>query len=386
MKTKYLDIFLAFALVLIVVSGFAHTWQQATTLANYVGSVGMSADGKIICAVPSASHVVISADSGKTWALATNSPPPGTSLPGGVALSADGSKIFAVLNGNGTNRVFVSPDHGGTWIQTAFPGATNSFYPSCFIACSADGSKLVAATPYSPIYFSTNGGVDYSTSSAPKAPWSSVASSADGGLMIATASLGGVYFSGDFGASWILTALPTSLWNSVCTSSDGKWIGATDGFGSYVSSDGGRTWLTNQISGNTIACSADGTNWLITGEDIYTSTNGGTTWATNVSGSLWRAGAVSADGSEMAALGSEQGTWLGLATPSPRLNIQPQNSSLTISWIIPSTNFVLQQSLDLTPLSWASVSPGPTLNFSNLQQQVTVPAIGNSTFFRLMAQ
>lgn len=68
-------------------------------------------------------------------------------------------------------------------------------------------------------------------------------------------------------------------------------------------------------------------------------------------------------------------------TPSPQLNLGTSNSNLAISWTIPSTNFVLQQSADL--ISWADVTNPPALNFTNLQNQVTRPPSNSSGFYRL---
>ena len=53
------------------------------------------------------------------------------------------------------------------------------------------------------------------------------------------------------------------------------------------------------------------------------------------------------------------------------------------SWIIPSTNFVLEQNLDLTTTNWTPVTNPPALNLSNLQYQVILFPSNNSTFYRL---
>jgi hypothetical protein len=385
MKRKFRDVILTIGLLITVASAFAHTWQQATTLTS-AGSTAMSADGRIICVVNSASQSVISTNSGATWAVATNSPPHGTAYLGTVAISADGGKIFAALM-DSTTWMFVSTDQGATWAKTGFP-STN--LPSLYaVACSADGTKVITALPYNSIFYSTNGGINCYTSSIPNVA-ASLASSADGSRMIAgvldpSADDGGVYFSGDFGATWTLTSAPRWNIGSVCTSSDGKWIGAL-GIATYISSDSGVTWRTNQFTGRTIACSANGTNWIIASDHIYTSTDGGITWQTNLSSAQWLGGTVSADGDEMVAVGSGQGTWIGRLTPTPQLNIQPQNSTIGLSWLLPSTNFVLQQSSDISAINWAAVTNAPVLNFTNLNEDLNLPITTTNTFFRLMAQ
>jgi hypothetical protein len=385
MKRKFVNVILAIGLLITVVSGFAHTWQQATTLTS-AGATAMSADGRIICVVNSANHPVISTNSGATWAVATNSPPHGTAYLGTVAVSADGGKIFAAMTDLNT-WMFVSTNQGATWAKTGFP-STN--LPSLYsVACSADGTKVITALPYNSVFYSTNGGISCYTSSLPNVA-ASLASSADGSRMLAgvvnpAANDGGVYFSSDFGATWTQTSAPHRNIGSVCTSSDGKWIGAL-GSETYISSDSGVTWRTNQFTGKTIACSANGTNWIIASDHIYTSTDAGVTWQTNLSTAQWLGGVVSADGDEMAAVGSGQGTWIGRLTPSPQLNIQSQDPNVLVSWLIPSTNFLLQQSADLSNPTWTPVANLPTLNFTNLNQEVTVPVTTTNAFFRLIAQ
>jgi hypothetical protein len=68
-------------------------------------------------------------------------------------------------------------------------------------------------------------------------------------------------------------------------------------------------------------------------------------------------------------------------TPAPQLNLAPSGSNLNVSWIIPSTNFVLQQTADL--VSWADLTNAPTLNFTNLQNEIILSPTGSSGFYRL---
>ena len=380
MKTKSLKLLLAFTLSLIVVSGFAFTWQQVNPMQQ--GSLGMSADGRIICAIPPNARAIISTNSGSTWNTITTNLT-GDGFVGGTAVSGDGSKIFGTFVTNFIRSVFISTNFGATWTRTAFPRLS---FPAV-LACSADGMTVVAAISDSGIYYSTNAGVNCNTSSAPAVIWSTIASSADGGQMVAAAVSGSVYFSQDFAATWAPTNLPSQNWNTVCVSSDGKWVGAISSVNSYISSNSGVTWQTN-MAGRAFACSANGTCWLIGGtQQIYTSTDNASTWQTNLSAGPWYSGAVSADGCQMIAIGSSaQGIQLGRLTPSPQLNIQSQDPNVSISWLIPSTNFVLQQSSDVSNPAWTPVSINPTLNFTNLNQQVTVPGNGSNAIFRLSAQ
>ena len=207
MKRKFVDVILAIGLLITVASAFAHTWQQATTLTE-AGSTAMSADGRIICVVNSGNHPVISTNSESNfWDVATNSPPLGSAYLGNVAVSADGAKIFAALStdlGLKTS-MFVSTDQGATWAKRA--SQIQTFFTNYCVACSADGTKVIAASWVSPVFYSTNGGINCYTSSFPTLGSFALASSADGGRMIAGvvdpgANDGGVYFSSDFGATW----------------------------------------------------------------------------------------------------------------------------------------------------------------------------------------
>jgi len=268
MKTKFLEIILSIALILVVVTSFAHTWQQGTTLTS-AGATAMSADGRIICVVNSSNHPFISTDSGKTWALAMNSPPWGSYHLGTVAISADGGKILAALATNTTTKtwMFVSSDQGANWEKTGFPVTTTA--TNYYVACSADGTKVITSLGNGPIFYSTNGGVNCYTSSVPNGGYL-LASSADGTRMIAAAGALGLYFSSDFGVNWISQNLPLSGFVSLCTSSDGKTIGLT-GISTIISTDSGVTWRTNTLGGQTIACSAQGSDWIVAGNQIYTS-------------------------------------------------------------------------------------------------------------------
>src|SRR4051812_42790474 len=113
MKIKSIDVILAATLLVTVVSGFAFTWQQTSGPIPF-GTIRMSADGRIICAVNSGGHPAISTDSGQTWFSPTTSPFGAVLFPSQSAMSADGSKIYAVMSTNiavGTS-VYISADHG----------------------------------------------------------------------------------------------------------------------------------------------------------------------------------------------------------------------------------------------------------------------------------
>jgi hypothetical protein len=124
---------------------------------------------------------------------------------------------------------------------------------------------------------------------------------------------------------------------------------------------------------------------------IYTSTNMGVDWTSNNAPlEHWSAMADSADGNKMVALTSQSpsaGIFTAQTAATPRLNIASgNNDNLAFSWIVPSTNFVLQQNVDLTTTNWMTLTNAPTLNLTNLQDEVFLPGTNTSDFFRLVEQ
>jgi len=120
------------------------------------------------------------------------------------------------------------------------------------------------------------------------------------------------------------------------------------------------------------------------GGPIYTSTNAGASWTPNGTPSLnWCSVASSADGSKLVAVANGGGIWTSQSTPVPLLSITPSGTNLVLSWIVPSMDFLLQQNSDLTTTNWMEVTNTPTLNLTNLQNQVTLSSPVGNRFYRL---
>ena len=116
---------------------------------------------------------------------------------------------------------------------------------------------------------------------------------------------------------------------------------------------------------------------------IYSSTDSGATWiSNNIVINLWSGVASSADGGELLAVNPNY-VYMSKFTVSPQINTSVAGTNLAFSWTVPSTNFVLQQSLDFT--SWSAVTNAPVLNFTNLQYQVSLTPSDSSGFFRLIS-
>jgi hypothetical protein len=115
---------------------------------------------------------------------------------------------------------------------------------------------------------------------------------------------------------------------------------------------------------------------------IYTSVDSGANRVSNNAPSLyWKSVASSADGSKLMAVAYDGGIWTSQSTPAPQMNIMPTNGNLALSWIVPSTNFVIQQSPDLS--SWTDMTNPPVLDLTSLQNEVILSPTNSSGFYRL---
>lgn len=371
----------------------AQTWTQTSAPTNDWRSIASSADGKILAAAvgnPAGGSfpIYVSTNSGADWT--SNSASDGTWL--SIASSADGTKLVAVGSSPNGN-IITSTNSGTTWIKTNEP---NNGWES--VASSADGSKLIAGTDGG-IYTSMDFGNTWTSNNIRTADWISVASSADGMKLFAnwhppTGYSGGpppstLSTSTNASMNWTyLTNGPDAI--SVCCSCDGTKLAAA--YGRIVTStNSGLTWQLTSAPNAAFSCiasSADGTKlvasagvYASTGP-IYTSTDSGNTWTSNnAPNQVWTSVASSADGNKLVAVAFNGGIWTSQTMPTPQLNIAPTNSNLNLSWIVPSTNFVLQQSFDLS--NWNDVTDAPALNLTNLQDEVIQSPTNGSSFYRL---
>jgi hypothetical protein len=376
MNSKLLEVVLLFGILLLLVAGFAPSWTQTSANANISWlRIASSADGKIVCAITSGSPALISTNGGTSWT--TNGNPAAYMA---IATSADGTKLIMSGRTNSGTYILVSTNTGKVWNQTILPNGN-----WLAVASSADGVRLVAAIDGGFIYSSTNSGATWKTNTTLSKSWTSLVSSADGNQFVAAAYGDEIYISTNSGWNWTPTGAPTESWRSICSSSNGRKLAAAGGGVTYISTNSGSTWATTNIDGQSIACSADGTKLVIVGDtQIQTSTDSGMTWVTNNAPSGWYGVASSADGCKLVAANRFfMGIWVGQTTPSPQLNLQPTNGMLALSWIVPSTNFVLQQNLDLTMTNWVTLTNTPALNLTNLHNETALSPSSDGGFFRL---
>jgi photosystem II stability/assembly factor-like uncharacterized protein len=390
-------------------SAVAQSWTPTSAPSKNWVAVASSIDGSKLIAGSLGWIYCLSTNSGMTWI--TNTQPQKGSAYGSwssIASSADGTKLVGIL----ANVIWVSTNSGNNWLSNNVSGG--SFFAS--VAMSADGSTLATVDEEAgSIYTSTNSGLTWMQTIAPSNDWLCIASSADGTKLVAgnesiSGSSGFIYASTNSGLTWMPTGAPTNeVWRSIASSADGsiliagsaEFIPSLTYGGVYTSTNFGMTWTSNNVPNaqwQSVASSADGTKLIAVAVEpsglIYRSTNSGTTWILNNTppNKSWNSVASSADGDKLVAapLGDQSFNPAPIytlqITPVPQLNLTLLSDNLALSWIVPSTNFVLQQNCDLSPANWVTLTNAPTLNFTNLQNQVMLSITNASGFFRLITQ
>ena len=225
-----------------------HTWNGPVALlaGSWIG-VATSADGNTVIAVTPKKAVEVSSDAGTSWipvisALATNA--------NAVACSYDGAKAIVagtagLVYTNSSTGVWASIGaSAGTWNAVAFSGSGNNYaagnssgtvvsllgVPATLtnknitgLVISADGTRLAACVNPGGIYTSTNGGANWTNSTAPWTSWNCLTASADGTHLIAGVTNGLLYASANLGATWSALANTTnSAWAALASSADGS--------------------------------------------------------------------------------------------------------------------------------------------------------------------
>ena len=371
----------------------AQSWTHTTAANNNWISVGLSPDGTTIVAgtSPGSGNGFVSTNFGVTW-ITTNSFFP---LQYAVA-SADGKKWVA---GNYEELVSLSTNSGVSW----YSSGQSDYEDNCL---SADGNVLVIVN-YA-LEFSTNFGNSWQTISRSSIPPGRLYVAANGTKWIIFGYFSNPFFycSTNWGASWTTNSLPSANLSALfALSADGNKIIGAENYNNlqgaiYVSTNSGLSWWKTSAGlnyWNYVACSADGDTLIATAASVnypyvaisglYTSFDGGVTWVSNnVPSAKWFACSSSADGSKLVAVADGGGIYTFSSTPRPQLNLTTASNNSVFSWTLPSTNFVLQQNSDLTTPNWSNMTNAPVLNFTNLQNQVTLPVAGGNAFYRLATQ
>ncbi|HTV41593.1 MAG TPA: hypothetical protein VMF08_13510 [Candidatus Sulfotelmatobacter sp.] len=379
------------AILFAVVCGFVtadfargQTWTLTGAGTNEWRGIASSADGTKLAAVADVGGIYLSTNLGAAWV--TSSAP--VEAWSSIASSADGTRLIAAANG----PVYISTNSGGTWKST---GTSEDL--GFLVASSEDASKLMAVPGSPSINISTNFGASWFTATniAFADLWSGVTCSADGTKMAAVVSEDDapVWVSTNSGLKWYPAAsIIGQPGAGIACAADGSKLMVVTARFFYVSTNWGATWgYTNSTAPNIpedgpMACSANGSKLIACGLNNFdTSTNSGVSWmANNVPSAQQTYFACSADGNELLAALNNYGIWILQTPPSPQLNASLSNGSLNLSWIVPSTNMVLEESPDL--INWTLLTNAPSLNDANLQEQLAISATNSSGFFRLISQ
>jgi hypothetical protein len=235
------------------------TW---TTVSGVTGTVlACSADGNHV--VVSGAATKFSVDKGLTFAASTT-PPTGTVI--GIAISDDGSMMYAAVSGA---RIYKSTDFGATW---AYVTATNALDWGA-ICCSGDGTKVFAGVAGGHIFESTNSGTAFSDrTGSGNGTWTKIACSSTGLVVVAAVSSGKCRISSDAPhATWAdLPGLGSGNYPGVVVSEDGTKIAVVISPGYvYISSDTGATFYSvtsiGSVAWTTLEATRSLSSILVTG-------------------------------------------------------------------------------------------------------------------------
>lgn len=387
---------LLLALILGVISresSRAQTWTQTGAPSNAWYAIACSADGARLVAATGGQfvngQVYTSTNSGTNWSLTGAPSQRWTS----VACSADGIRLVAAAY---DRAIYTSADAGTSWTSNNIPSLPNALWLS--VSSSADGARLFAV-PYGNglIYHSTNSGAIWLTTTNALADPVSVATSADGTIAVAGDNNGHVATTTNSGAIWSPDMTLTPPFGTVvhvnASAEAQRLMAVVFGGGVFSSTNRGLTWTSNSLPPNSswlvAVSSADGTRLTVAAQKglLYSSMDSGTTWISNSApGLLWQSMASTADGNVVFAAPSNGAIWVRRTTPAPVLGLKPSTQGPILLWLIPSANFVLQQSAVLANPSWSDLTNAPVLNLTNLQNRLTLPWAGDTAFFRLRTE
>ena len=375
-------------------------WSPSTLAPKEWVAIASSANGSNIAAL-AFEGLFTSTNAGQTWTTSSMPQLPWVDL----ATSADGSKLIAASSIPSLPQysfVLTSTNLGISWTTSNVPMLSGSDSLTS-VASSADGNTLVVVGSFGRIYVSTNGNSSWDVSTnASYGYFSAVACSTDGRKIAVlrqsySGGPGGILLSTNWGLTWNPTTAPVLFWTALAFSAEETRLFAcgwnySPATGLYFTTNEGASWTQLDLPNRTVkslAVSADGHKLTVGTATIFTSLNGGTNWITNnipnaTSGWLVTS---SADGGHLAACNlNSRLLYLSETVQPPVIGLDYAVGAGTLSWIVPSKKFALEQSADFDPASWSPITNLPHLNLSNLHYQITLPATDENRFFRLRAE
>lgn len=254
---------------------YGKSWHNTTYDSSNWRCCAVSQSGQYMAyASYSTSSLWYSSNYGNSW---TNVTPRGVSYK--MAISDNGDIYM------------VAPGSSGFIHKYSISSNTSSILksPGNFvnIACSANGSYVVAIIYAGYIYKSSNSGSSW-TEVASSKYWRGVTCSSDGRYMYAISRDGGIYYSTNYGSTWYSGGFISWQMECVTCSTTGRVAYASAYNSNYLvrTFDYGNTW--NSISTysygldsnfDSMSCSEDGRIVLgLRSGTLYTSSNYGQTW------------------------------------------------------------------------------------------------------------
>ncbi len=389
MRTVFLPLFLAIQYSLPLVTAprlHAQGWAASGSPVTNWSCIACSADGQIVLAgvedgLFGFGGLYVSTNHSAGWAL--------TTAPIGIwwsaACSADGSTLVAANAAeDGNGGIYISKNRSADWARANVPDLT-----WLAVAASGDAADLLAGGYHGALYTSRDGGTSWS-SRLTNGVFRGAASSAGGQVLMAASEDGRLFISTNDGSAWATSSWPRL--DAVACTATGNAIAAADyEFGISLSTNTGTTWTgTNIANVWCVAASADGSSF-VAGDwsgAIHVSRDSGSSWSEARpagSGITWWGVASSADGCRLYAAAHGGQIWTLQTTPSPTLNISQTGTNLLLSWLVPSMEFALQESPDVTTTNWTEVLAPRSLNYTNIHYEVTVPSSAERRFYRLIS-
>jgi photosystem II stability/assembly factor-like uncharacterized protein len=393
-----------FLMGLTLQGALAQSWTTNSGPQEWWTDVASSADGAKLVAVAGEGFPVsiyTSTNAGITWV--TRGTPKAWFA---VDCSADGSRVVAV--GLHNTSPYISADSGLTWATVTIPGMSDVDFQA--LCCSGDGNLMLAAgsvylypSVHYVLYRSADGGTNWTAVEAMQTNVSALTCSGDGQTVFAGTRPGRLYRSTDTGLTWTATTAPSEPWHTLCCSADGTRVYAAVNPGDgpmrndlYISFDSGLTWQWKTVPAyglSKLACSADGRRVVLLSAPnglILTSTDSGATWAQQSvppnGGCPWNGGAASsADGNSLIVL-SSYAMYALKTTPTPTLDFSQMTEGLSLSWTVPSSDFVLQENSEPSATGWTDVTAQPKVDPATEQHKVFVPCAGGARYYRLMGR
>jgi hypothetical protein len=212
------------AFLYVSTNGTAGPWTRSNTTGNWPAVCMSSTGSRLYASNANTRQVHLSTNGGVTWTAAGTFD--AATAASSLACSSDGMKLVAASS----SLLKTSTDGGATWTTRDAPR------PWTAVASSSDGTRLFAVVNGEYVYGSINSGVTWTPRSAVVAAWSSVAASGDGTRILVSGGGSTLMLSSDLGTSW--TPVETSRsWTAVAASSDlGRLFAAGNPTGIYRSS------------------------------------------------------------------------------------------------------------------------------------------------------